>query len=242
MVTQKQINEELRAERALLTSYLESLPEGAWDKGSLCEGWRVRDVVAHVVGNAADISSGNTANAGSDEYNHRQVDERKERSHRELLDEWTVAGPAFEDGVIALDDAFWNADYPPFGTVGLALQRLVEDAWVHRQDIRIALGDGVDAQGPGLRATLEVTLRDMVERIPAHAPGVRSVAIDCAELSDSAAIADDGVDVKVSGDGATIALVATGRFTIDEAARDGKIEVAPQAPDGFATAFNIYAS
>jgi uncharacterized protein (TIGR03083 family) len=241
MVTQKQINEELTTERALLTSYLESIPEGAWDKESLCEGWRIRDVMAHVIGNAADISSGNTADAGSPEYNQRQLDERKGRSPKELLAEWVTAGQAFEDGILALDDDFWNAPYPPFGTVGQALQRLVEDAWVHRQDIRIPLGDGVDAEGPGLRATLEVTLREMVTRIPEHAPGVRSVTIQAGDFSDSVKTGDHGVDVTVSGDPATIALVATGRFTIDEATTDGRITVGGDAPAGFAKAFNIYA-
>lgn len=242
MPTQEQIHQELETERELLTAYLASLPEGAWDKDSLCEGWRVRDVVSHVVGNAADIVAGNVADAGSVAYNQRQIDERTDKTPRELLEEYAVAGPAFEAGILALDEAFWNAPYPPLGTVGQALQRIVEDDWVHRQDIRIALGDGVDPQGPGLRATLEVTLREMAERIPAHAPGVASVTIDCDVLTDTAKIAGEGVDVTVSGDAATIALVSTGRFAIDEATKDGRITVTPNVPDGFPTAFNIYAA
>jgi uncharacterized protein (TIGR03083 family) len=236
MLTQQQVNDELRTEREILTSYLEALAEGAWDKESLCEGWRVRDVIAHIVGNAVDIAAGNTTDAGSESYNQRQIEERKGKTPRELLDEWKTAGPAFEDGITALDDAFWNAPYPPFGTVGQAVQRFVEDAWVHRQDIRIALGDGIEVDGPGLRVTLEVTLREMADRIPAHAPGVRSVAIEAGDFSDHVKIGDDGVDVKVSGDPAMVALVATGRYGLD------KVTVTPEVPDGFATAFNIYAS
>jgi uncharacterized protein (TIGR03083 family) len=235
-LTKTQLHAELRAERALLTAYLEALPDGAWDKESLCEGWRVRDVVAHVVGNAADISSGNTAEAGSPGYNARQVAERKDRTPAELLEEWKVAGPAFEDGILALDEAFFDADYPPFGTVGEALRRFSEDTWIHRQDIRIPLGDGVDPQGPGVQAVFAVALFEAATRMPTHAPGVRSVTISTDDFNETATVAPEGVDVVVSGDAATIALVATGRYGLDQ------VTVTPEVPTGFAKAFNIYAS
>jgi uncharacterized protein (TIGR03083 family) len=35
-------------ERAWLADLLESLPDAAWERGSLCAGWRVRDVGAHL--------------------------------------------------------------------------------------------------------------------------------------------------------------------------------------------------
>ncbi|MEV6252665.1 maleylpyruvate isomerase family mycothiol-dependent enzyme [Nocardia sp. NPDC051929] len=37
------------AERASLVELLETLSESDWNHSSLCEGWRVRDVVAHIV-------------------------------------------------------------------------------------------------------------------------------------------------------------------------------------------------
>ncbi|MFD3702495.1 maleylpyruvate isomerase family mycothiol-dependent enzyme [Nocardia sp. NPDC058658] len=36
-------------ERSTLVELLRELPESGWDTASLCEGWRVRDVVAHLV-------------------------------------------------------------------------------------------------------------------------------------------------------------------------------------------------
>ncbi|MEV0540087.1 maleylpyruvate isomerase family mycothiol-dependent enzyme [Nocardia salmonicida] len=36
-------------ERTTLVALLRELPESAWDAETLCEGWRVRDVVAHLV-------------------------------------------------------------------------------------------------------------------------------------------------------------------------------------------------
>ena len=39
-------------QRRDLANAVADLPGAAWDTPSLCAGWRVRDVVAHVVGNA----------------------------------------------------------------------------------------------------------------------------------------------------------------------------------------------
>ncbi|MEV6060345.1 maleylpyruvate isomerase family mycothiol-dependent enzyme [Nocardia asteroides] len=36
-------------ERTTLLDLLQDLPESAWDTASLCDGWRVRDVVAHLL-------------------------------------------------------------------------------------------------------------------------------------------------------------------------------------------------
>jgi uncharacterized protein (TIGR03083 family) len=42
----------IRAERASLVEALAALPADAWDKPSLCAGWRVRDVVGHLIATA----------------------------------------------------------------------------------------------------------------------------------------------------------------------------------------------
>ncbi|MGY0499929.1 maleylpyruvate isomerase family mycothiol-dependent enzyme [Nocardia sp. FBN12] len=41
--------EAVAEERSTLVELLRELPESAWDTASLCEGWRVRDVAAHLV-------------------------------------------------------------------------------------------------------------------------------------------------------------------------------------------------
>jgi uncharacterized protein (TIGR03083 family) len=48
-MTTDQMWRAVAAERASLIELLETLPESDWNHGSLCEGWRVRDVVAHIV-------------------------------------------------------------------------------------------------------------------------------------------------------------------------------------------------
>jgi uncharacterized protein (TIGR03083 family) len=49
MMSTDQIWRAVAAERAGLVELLEPLSEADWDHPSLCDGWRVRDVVAHVV-------------------------------------------------------------------------------------------------------------------------------------------------------------------------------------------------
>src|SRR5712692_10397220 len=202
-VTQKEIAAAMRDERERLVAYLESLPEAAWDKPTLCEGWSVRDMVAHLIGNATDIVAQNLDGAGSVEYNQRQIDERAGRSPAELLAEWAEQGPALEAGIEALDDDFWNAPYLELGTVGTALQRLVEDIWVHAQDIRITLGDK-PITGPGLGATLDVVARELPLRAPRLSPEVGSVRISTNGTSREAEIGE-GVAVEISGDPIAIA-------------------------------------
>jgi uncharacterized protein (TIGR03083 family) len=238
-ITQKDVAEGIRAEREALVAYLEDLPEAAWDKPSACDGWTVRDMVAHLIGNAKDVAEQNVEGAGSPEYNQRQVDERAGRSPAELLEEWAVQGPLLEQGILALDDDFWNAPYLELGTVGEAVQRLLEDIWVHAMDIRLPLGEEATT-GPGLDATFDTMARELKIRCPRLAPDVGKVAIEADGYSRSVTIGDGSGHVKVAGDPVTLALVGTGRISLERAADDSVITVEPSIPAGFADAFNIY--
>jgi uncharacterized protein (TIGR03083 family) len=42
----------IRSERAALAEALAALPDDAWDRPSLCRGWSVREVVAHLIATA----------------------------------------------------------------------------------------------------------------------------------------------------------------------------------------------
>jgi uncharacterized protein (TIGR03083 family) len=238
MATRERIAQELRAERESLTAYLEGLPEAAWDKQSLCEGWTVKEVMAHAVGIAADVANRRLDGVGTDEANQRQVDERKDRTPREILDEWATEGKLLEDGILELDDAFWTAPYTDNFTVGDALQRMVEDIWTHGQDIRIPLGDDTTA-GPALTSTLEVIARDMLNRLPLHAPSIGEVKLEAGDFSGEAT--GPGTEkVTVSGDPITLGLVGTGRISLEDAIADGELKVEPSVPDGLSHAINIY--
>ena len=62
-------------------------------------GWTVRDVVAHVVGIAADLNAGRFGSGSADDWAAEQVRSRKDRSVDELSDEWDLEAPRFEDGL-----------------------------------------------------------------------------------------------------------------------------------------------
>jgi uncharacterized protein (TIGR03083 family) len=89
----------IRAERASLAGALASLPAGDWDRRSLCAGWTVRDVVAHLIATArttpASFFSGLAASgfrfaAMSNRGIHRTIDGHSDRelveAYRELVD------------------------------------------------------------------------------------------------------------------------------------------------------------
>ncbi len=238
-VDQSQLVADLKTQRERLVSYLKGLPEAAWDKGSLCEGWRVRDVVSHLVGNAKDLAAQNLEGVGTPGYNQRQVDERTNKSIDELFAEWDEQGPAYEAAIGALPKEMWEADYPPWGTVGEALERMLEDIWVHSQDIRLALGDEIQ-DGPGIGAVIDVSAFELPVRSKEKSVALGTVVLDLGDHSTSVPVGD-GPDLKISGDAATYALAATGRISLDEALSGGKLSIEPAPPAGFDKVLNIYA-
>jgi uncharacterized protein (TIGR03083 family) len=88
--------------------------------------WRVRDVLAHLVGVTADVAAGRLDGVATDPWTAAQVDARRDRSVDALLAEWDELGPGFESTLV---------DVPP-AIAGQA----VFDAITHEQDIRHALG------------------------------------------------------------------------------------------------------
>ena len=59
-------------------------------------GWRVHDVVAHLVGVPDDVVNGRLEGIASDPWTQAQVDKRADCSTADLLAEWEANGPAFE--------------------------------------------------------------------------------------------------------------------------------------------------
>lgn len=239
-MNQREIVDGLRAERAALRSYLEGLGDEDWERESLCEGWRVRDVVAHLAGNCADVVAGNLTDVGSDAYNQRQVDERAERMPSELLAEWDEAGAKVESLYASIPAEMWDNELPPpLGTVGHGVLRQLEDLWVHAQDIRIPL-DGVAAPGPGTQAVLELVATTLGDRCFRLAPGISAIVLDAGDFSATIECEGGGEEITVSGGPVTLALVATGRVPLSVALEEGSVTTTPDPPKGFADALNIY--
>ena len=118
----------VHAERAALVADLEGLDEQQWRTPSLCEGWTIHDVAAHLVGNASPVRIPGLlaaivrARFSFDRMNQQDVE-------RERGD-----GPAYT--LRRLREVAGLTAAPPF--VPLVV-RLVEEV-VHGEDVRRPLG------------------------------------------------------------------------------------------------------
>ena len=116
-----------RAERADLLAFLADLTPQQWDTPSLCEGWRVRDVVAHMI--------------SYEGLRRREVFGRLARGRFQLgrvnavsVAEMRDPGP---DELLAL----LEQRLEPSGlTTGFGCRVALVDALIHQQDIRRPLG------------------------------------------------------------------------------------------------------
>lgn len=106
-----------------------------------CPDWTVRQLLAHVVGLATEISSGNPPGPDSQAWVDSIVEARDSSSITDLLDEWAVSGPAFE--AIALDLS------------RLAIP-LSYDLVVHEHDLRHATGRPGHRDDPGVLTSMWV--------------------------------------------------------------------------------------
>lgn len=91
--------------------------------------WRVRDVLAHVVGLTADLNAQRFPDAedvGGAAWAQRQVADRRETAIDDILAEWSRESPIFEEGL----RLFGYEEGSHF----------VADLHAHHQDIRGALG------------------------------------------------------------------------------------------------------
>ena len=91
-----------------------------------CPAWTVQDVIAHMTGICADVLDGKISGVATDEWTAAQVDARRGRSMREVIEEWDDVGPRF---------AAMMDDFP-----GRVRHQPAADVTTHEHDIRGALG------------------------------------------------------------------------------------------------------
>lgn len=130
-------------ENAELSSYLHSLPEAAWDEPSLCDGWRVRDVVGHLL-------YGNELALWTLPFRLARYGFSSDRSGKAYSIE-RAEGRSVPDLLRAFDERD-----PWAGTCRVFPPRLtLLDRLVHHQDIRRALDHPRDIPEERLRAVLD---------------------------------------------------------------------------------------
>lgn len=88
--------------------------------------WRVRDVLAHLVGVPADLLRGTIDGIATDAWTGAQVDARRDGPVDALIDEWEENGPVID---------------PMIPSFGPGAGQFIVDAITHEQDIRGALDE-----------------------------------------------------------------------------------------------------
>ena len=145
---------EYRAFAQLLTQ----LDDAAWTQPTRCVGWEVADVAGHVVGQLLDTVSGAIGTRTADE----QAAALRDESPRALAAKLHAAADVFAQVATAIDDTAWCGRSPISDfTLGQGVHALLNDAYVHADDIRESLGLAYD-RGPGLLASLDFVLGALI--------------------------------------------------------------------------------
>ena len=102
--------------------------------------WTVHEVLAHVVGGAADLAADRLDGAPGDDWTARHVAERRDRPVPLLLEEWVTVAPAVESSLLGQEFTGPN---------------LAADLICHEADVHEALGLGRVARQHWQRPFLE---------------------------------------------------------------------------------------
>jgi uncharacterized protein (TIGR03083 family) len=152
-------------ERREFADLLSQLAPEQWDRPSLCERWRVRDVVAHVI--------------SYDELNPWALVRRMARAgfspHRANAIGVGEYAPRTPDQLSEL----MRTCIPPRGlTAGFGGMIALVDGMIHQQDIRRPLNIPRDIPAPRLLTVLDYALTVPAVRGAFRARGVRLIATD----------------------------------------------------------------
>ncbi|WP_426574521.1 maleylpyruvate isomerase family mycothiol-dependent enzyme [Aquihabitans sp. McL0605] len=121
--------------RLRLTALLESMDEAGWERpAAACPGWRVRDVLAHLVGIIEDAVAGRLSGPPPPALTAEAVARHLDDDPRDLLASWAVGGPLFEAAIT--ERGVWPAFI---------------DVLSHEHDVRGALGLPGERTGDDVR-------------------------------------------------------------------------------------------
>ncbi|WP_116203243.1 maleylpyruvate isomerase family mycothiol-dependent enzyme [Amycolatopsis circi] len=154
-----------REERADFADFLETLAPEHWDEPTLCVGWNVRSVIAHVV--------------SYDELGGRQLAQRFVRAGLSLrrcnetgIAEYRVRAPEDLIGVMRRNPQPGRILGKFGGMIGFL------DGLIHQQDIRRPLGLPRTIPAARLRRALDLSLRSPPLGASRRLRGLRAIATD----------------------------------------------------------------
>ncbi len=164
-----------------------------FDKPTECQGWSVKDQIAHIVG--AEKAMSGMPPAGDEVTHHRHAGGRLgEQLERDVEERRALPGPQvvaelasyLPDRMAELRESGATLDTVVGGVVGpettfrLQLQRRIIDVWCHEQDIRSALDRPGNLDAAGARiftAAVLDQLPRLVARV-AQVPSGQTVVLD----------------------------------------------------------------
>ena len=125
-----------------LADVLDALPAARWDAPSLCDGWRVREVVAHLTMPARYSEDAFMAELREDEFDFTRLSNRIASRDAELPTGELVAN---------LRDEALHRWTPPGGGDRGALNHVV----IHALDVTVPLGEPRQASDTAIRTVLD---------------------------------------------------------------------------------------
>jgi len=155
---------------------LSGLSDEQWNEATKLPGWRVHDVVAHIIGTESflmgvaaptpdcDVSELPHVKNQMGEMNESWVRHLRDESPASMLEKFRSVTGERRKMLAAMTDEAWNATAAtPVGpnTYGRFMRVRTFDCWMHEQDIRYAVGvwanDDVLLGGPAEQALEEIT-------------------------------------------------------------------------------------
>lgn len=147
------------AERDRLGRTIQYAPAGSWDSDSVCEGWRNRDIVAHLAAQetaaaqlmigepATEFDAFREANGGElwvTGFNESAVRARDEIPPRQVARDWGRAADVFLAAAAGLSEDEWRTRKVEWvaGEIGVRylVQSRIIEWWFHGEDIRESTG------------------------------------------------------------------------------------------------------
>ena len=151
-----------------LDALLADLDDADWVRPTPLPGWRVQDVVAHVIGTESmllgdpapevDVSGADHVRNDIGRFNEAWVVSMADLAPAEVLAGYRAAVARRREALAAIDDAAWSAEgFTPAGadTYGRFMRIRAFDTWLHEQDVRDAVGRPGGEGGPAAELALD---------------------------------------------------------------------------------------
>ncbi|SEG95441.1 TIGR03083 family protein [Actinacidiphila yanglinensis] len=209
-----------RTSSAQLAGIVPLVGDAQWEAPSACEGWRVIDVIAHLAALAHEAVEPPTPDPSwpkvRERYHDMRVDERRGRSHEQVIDEWRRYTPRQLELLEAGQQAPRSGDPVPVPGLGTYPRHLLADTMAFNVLCHLRY----DMLGP--RGPLPFTVPEPTDELVAPAVEFMLAGLPQMQGHDLDATVTEPLVLDLTGPGATT-------VTIRPAESDRGLTVAPGA-------------